>query len=85
MNVKDKILEKLIENKEEPVSGERLANELSISRSAVWKHIKALRDEGYAIDSSTNLGYSLTSTPDLLSPGEIKARLKTSVIGKEIL
>ncbi len=85
MNVKDRILSKLIESKGEPVSGERLAEELSISRSAVWKHIKALRDEGYVIDSSTNLGYSLTSTPDMLSPGEIKAGLKTGVIGKEIL
>ncbi len=36
------------------------------------------------IDSSTNLGYSLISTPDLLTPGEIKAGLKTSVIGKAI-
>lgn len=84
MNIKDRILEKLITSKGEPVSGERLADELSVSRSAIWKHIQALRDEGYTIDSSTNLGYSLTSTPDLLTPGEIKAGLKTGVIGKEI-
>ncbi|MCG2728306.1 MAG: biotin--[acetyl-CoA-carboxylase] ligase [Candidatus Methanoperedenaceae archaeon] len=36
------------------------------------------------IDSSTNIGYSLISTPDLLTPGEIKAGLKTDVIGKAI-
>lgn len=84
MNIKDKILEKLIASRGEPVSGERLASELSVSRSAIWKHIKALKEEGYAIESSTNLGYSLISTPDLLTPGEIKAGLKTSVIGKDI-
>ena len=84
MNIKDRILEKLITSKGEPVSGERLADELSVSRSAIWKHIQAWRDEGYAIDSSTNLGYSLISTPDMLTPGEIKAGLKTGVIGKEI-
>lgn len=84
MNIKDKILEKLITSKNEPVSGERLADELSVSRSAIWKHIRALKDEGYMIDSSTNLGYSLISTPDLLAPGEIKAGLKTGVIGNEI-
>lgn len=84
MNIKDKILEKLIASRGEPVSGERLASELSVSRSAIWKHIKALKEEGYAIESSTNLGYSLVSTPDLLTPGEIKAGLKTSVIGKDI-
>lgn len=84
MNIKDKILEKLIASKGEHVSGERLADELSVSRSAVWKHIKALRDEGYIIDSSTNLGYSLINTPDTLTPGRIKAGLKTNIMGKEI-
>lgn len=84
MNIKDKVLEKLIRNKGEPISGEGLASELSVSRSAIWKHINTLRDEGYMIESSTNLGYSLINTPDTLTPGEIKAGLKTSVIGKEI-
>ncbi len=84
MNIKDKVLEKLIRNKGGPISGERLASELSVSRSAIWKHVKTLRDEGYMIESSTNLGYSLVNTPDTLTPGEIKAGLKTNVIGKEI-
>jgi len=84
MNIKDKVLEKLINNKGKRVSGEQLASELSVSRSAIWKHIKFLRDEGYMIDSSTNLGYSLVETPDTLNPGEIKAGLQTKVIGKEI-
>ena len=84
MNIKDKILEKLILNKGKRVSGERLAHELSVSRTAIWKHVKALREEGYMIESSTNLGYSLVSTPDSLTPGEIKAGLETKVIGKNI-
>ena len=84
MTIKDKILEKLIKNKGKPVSGEQLASELSVSRTAIWKHIKVLKDEGYMIDSSTNIGYSLNETPDTLAPGEIKAGLKTKVIGKDI-
>ncbi len=84
MNIKDKILEKLILSKGKRVSGERLAHELSVSRTAIWKHVKALREEGYMIESSTNLGYSLVSTTDSLTPGEIKAGLKTGVIGKNI-
>ncbi len=84
MNIKDKILEKLIESKGEQVSGETLADELSVSRTAIWKHIKALRDEGYVIESSPNIGYILAGRPDVLTPGEIKAGLKTGVIGKEI-
>jgi BirA family biotin operon repressor/biotin-[acetyl-CoA-carboxylase] ligase len=42
MTIKDKILEKLIKNKGKPVSGEQLASELSVSRTAIWKHIKVL-------------------------------------------
>ena len=84
MNIKDKILEKLILSKGKRVSGERLAHELSVSRTAIWKHVNALREEGYMIESSTNLGYSLVSTTDSLTPGEIKAGLKTGVIGKNI-
>src|SRR3970040_2263975 len=84
MNIKDKILEKLILSKGKRVSGERLAHELFVSRTAIWKHVKALREEGYMIESSTNLGYSLVSTTDSLTPGEIKAGLKTGVIGKNI-
>ena len=88
MNIKDalknKILEKLLQNKGEPVSGEKLAIELSVSRTAIWKHIKELRDEGYMIESSTNLGYSLVKSPDILTEGHIRAELRTNVIGKDI-
>ncbi len=84
MNIKDEILEKLIINKDKYVSGERIAAELSVSRSAVWKYIKILRDEGFMIESSTNLGYSIKGTPDTLSSGWIKAGLRTSFIGKDI-
>ncbi|KCZ70289.1 biotin-(acetyl-CoA carboxylase) ligase [Candidatus Methanoperedens nitroreducens] len=83
MNIKEKILERLITAKG-PVSGEILASELEVSRAAIWKHIKALRDEGYMIESSPNIGYSLVSSPDRLSPAGIKAGLKTSIIGKNI-
>ena len=82
--IKDKILDKLIADEGEPVSGEKLAKELSISRSAVWKNIKALRDEGFMIESSTNLGYSLVGSPDTLSSARIKAGLETELIGKDI-
>jgi BirA family biotin operon repressor/biotin-[acetyl-CoA-carboxylase] ligase len=88
MNIRDKIkyniLEKLLARKGEHVSGEELAHELAVSRAAVWKHIQALRAEGYMIESSTNLGYSLASTPDLLTPTAVKAGLKTQIIGRNI-
>ncbi|VVB97584.1 Putative biotin ligase [uncultured archaeon] len=84
MKIREKILEKLLIGKGEQVSGEKLAHELSVSRAAVWKHIQALRDEGYRIESSTHLGYSLVGSSGKLAPGEIRAGLKTKIIGKDI-
>ena len=68
----------------EYVSGEALANKLSISRVAIWKQIQKLKDTGYKIISDQNLGYCLVSRPDLLLPQEIQRGLSTKYIGKEI-
>ncbi|MHB9286326.1 biotin--[acetyl-CoA-carboxylase] ligase [Halobacteriales archaeon Cl-PHB] len=46
-----------------PVSGPALADQLGVSRAAVWKHVEALRDEGFAIDSGDD-GYELSSVPE---------------------
>jgi BirA family biotin operon repressor/biotin-[acetyl-CoA-carboxylase] ligase len=66
------------------ISGEELGQNLRISRTAVWKYITALRREGYHIDSSPGKGYSLVSAPDSLLPEEIKAGLRTSLLGRRI-
>ena len=54
MSTKSKVLESLETNKPNFVSGEKLAQNLGLSRSAVWKAIKTLEREGYKIDSSTS-------------------------------
>ncbi|WP_424003857.1 biotin--[acetyl-CoA-carboxylase] ligase [Haloarcula salina] len=46
-----------------PVSGPTLAEQLDISRSAIWKHVEALRDEGFEIESGDD-GYVLDSVPE---------------------
>ncbi len=66
------------------VSGEDISKSLSISRSAVWKHIANLRNTGYVIEAVPHLGYRLLSTPDKLLPEEISYHLKTKIIGKKI-
>lgn len=65
------------------VSGEGLSRELSISRSAVWKHVSTLRRQGYGIESSPRKGYRLTRAPGLLSPREIRMGLDTRVFGRK--
>lgn len=66
------------------LSGEEISRNLGVSRTAVWKAISALREDGYVIDSVTNKGYRLTESPDRLSAQEISEGLKTTQIGKHI-
>ena len=54
------------------VSGEELAERLSISRAAVWKAIKALQSDGYMIDAVRNKGYALSPENDILSAGGLE-------------
>jgi BirA family transcriptional regulator, biotin operon repressor / biotin---[acetyl-CoA-carboxylase] ligase len=67
LNVKQHVLSVLENNKGKNVSGAKLAQELSISRNAVWKSIKALENEGYSITAVTNKGYCLSEDNDILS------------------
>lgn len=46
-----------------PITGPDLANELDVSRAAVWKHVEALREEDFEIVSSDE-GYVLASIPE---------------------
>lgn len=66
------------------ISGEKMSQELGVSRSMIWKVINGLREEGYQIDSVTNRGYRLVLVPDLVSSEAIKPLLKTKVFGRAI-
>ena len=74
----------ILERSDIPLSGEAISNELGITRSAVWKHIKELRGMGYNISSSQKEGYKLTATSNKLLPYEVHKKLKTQFIGKKI-
>ncbi|QLC32774.1 biotin--[acetyl-CoA-carboxylase] ligase [Halarchaeum sp. CBA1220] len=50
-----------------PVSGPALADALDVSRAAVWKHVEALRDAGFGIESA-GAGYVLDSIPEYGGP-----------------
>jgi BirA family biotin operon repressor/biotin-[acetyl-CoA-carboxylase] ligase len=64
------------------VSGQALSAKLSITRTAIWKHVKALRAAGYQIESRPKLGYRYLAAPDLLLPPEIVEGLKTDYLGR---
>ncbi|HHX49661.1 MAG TPA: biotin--[acetyl-CoA-carboxylase] ligase [Clostridiales bacterium] len=75
MQTKDKILKILEENSNQYISGEDLALELNISRTAIWKAIKQLKSLGYDIEGVSTKGYNLTKSGDILSKEKIQSML----------
>ena len=71
MTTKEKVFQELCLRKNsgqgKSISGEELARLCGVSRSAVWKAINFLRQEGCAIQGTTNGGYVLTEQADILS------------------
>lgn len=84
MTTKEKLLELLEANKGIYFSGEEIARKLCLSRASVWKAVKALRQEGYAIDAVTNRGYCLSEETDILSPQGIRKYLKPAYRAMEL-
>lgn len=83
MKMKKKILE-LLKGTEGYVSGQDICKQLGVSRTAVWKNVKALKEEGYEIDSVNNRGYKLLSEPDVLGREQIERYLQTRWLAREI-
>ena len=84
MPLRTKILEILRSAGDAYISGEEMASRLGVSRTAIWKHIRELRENGYDIVSHSRSGYSLREAPDRLLPNEIRHGLKTQCVGREI-
>ena len=81
--VKEEILN-LLKQQHGWISGEVISQQMGITRSAVWKCMKALKEQGYHIESVTNKGYRLVSSPDVLTWGEIHPFLETRMLGQKI-
>jgi len=75
MSTKDTVLALFEKNKGFFISGERIAEELNISRTAVWKAVKKLQSEGYEIKAVTNRGYCLDKESDVLTVRGISSHL----------
>lgn len=82
--MQQKIIE-FLKNSDGYLSGEEISKALEISRTAIWKHIEELREEGYEIAAVPHLGYKLVSSPDKLFPSEIQFNLGTKILGKKIV
>ena len=82
---REKVINILIDNSDKYISGEYMSDILGLSRASIWKHIKALKGEGFDIESKAGHGYRLHRKEKReLSSYEIKHKLKTSYMGQEV-
>ncbi len=77
---------KLLRESDGYVSGQSLCEEFGVSRTAVWKVINQLKEEGYHVEAVKNRGYRIVDIPDVMSEEELKSLLtgKTRWAGQEI-
>ena len=75
MSLKENILKQLEENRGAYISGEELAQRFRVTRSAVWKAIRSLEEEGYQIQGIRKKGYALSEDTNILSAAAIEKYL----------
>jgi BirA family biotin operon repressor/biotin-[acetyl-CoA-carboxylase] ligase len=78
------LLTLLAENATIVVSGARIAKEIGVSRSTVWRWVTRLRELGVRVTGQQRKGYFLEKVPDILTPDMLRQRLKGSLFGKRI-
>ena len=84
MGTKEELLTLFEDNKGAYLSGQELAGRLSVSRTAVWKAVNGLREDGFPIRSTPNRGYCLPENTDILSAQGIRKYLDPKLGGLDI-
>ena len=74
----------MLRESQDYVSGQQICERFQVSRTAVWKVIKQLKEEGYEVEAVRNRGYRLSSLPDILSREEIVSQIDTVWAGQNV-
>ena len=83
--MRGKIIEVILDIKNDFISGEELSKGLGISRTAICKYMKTLKEEGYNIEYVNRKGYRLIEDPkDLLTYQNISHKLNTNNYAKKV-
>ncbi len=75
---------RLLRESKEYISGQELCDRFEVSRTAIWKMINQLKDEGYVIEAKQNKGYRLVESPDSMEAYELQSRIRTKWAGREV-
>ena len=78
------LLTLLAENATIVISGARIAKEIGVSRSTVWRWVERLRELGVRVKGQPRSGYFLEEVPDILTPDLLRKRMKGSLFGKRL-
>lgn len=76
---------KMLKDSDGYLSGQQLSELLGVSRTAVWKAIEKLREEGYKVEAVRNRGYRLLDTVDVINQAELESMLHTAWIGSRLV
>ena len=71
MIIKSELIELFERNREGYISGNEIAERFGVSRTAVWKSINSLRNEGYVIEAVGSKGYRMMAENDVVSAAGI--------------
>jgi BirA family transcriptional regulator, biotin operon repressor / biotin---[acetyl-CoA-carboxylase] ligase len=80
----DALLSLLADNPMIVISGQKIARQIGVSRSAVWRWSQRLRALGVQVKGHARTGYRIERVPDVLSPTLLRRRLRESVFSKRI-
>ena len=78
--VKQEVLTALDAARGRYISGQELAAQLAVSRTAVWKAVAALRRDGIPIKAVTNRGYTLAQSVDVLNAAAVAVQLDEATV-----
>lgn len=80
----DQLLQMLLDHQGEYLSGEEISKRLGISRTAVWKQINKLREQGYDFEAVSRKGYRLVHQPDKLKHLDVVKALQGCQYGGQL-
>lgn len=75
----------LYEHQNEHISGQYLADQLNISRNAIWKHMNELENSGFTIDARPRVGYQVRNVAKTMNEHTLQWGLKTKWLGQRII
>lgn len=81
--MKSEIL-KMLREADGYISGQELCEKFGVSRTAVWKVIRQLQEDGYEVEAIRNKGYRIVDSPDVLSKEELESLMNTKWAGHNI-